>query len=407
MKLEELFGVSGHRRSLKFFLFLALACLTAIISLVMAIVGSGGFGSWQWPWGAITASVAVGFGCLSIGQLLCISIVNFFRLNAPIALTAIRLLVLPGLVVSTLGVIVSIVIMGGQSAGAWQVGPVLGPLPGIVGLSIYFILLLPVLFFHVVSLWLRHRLIRKGFQIMEQMRTNHRPVGLCRIEMMLSNETASPTPSPAWAPREFYLPGLKQMPWWDPAEFDWVPELEANANKILAEFDRLKEHQIRRYAYPGVGKDWCSFSFHANGHLAPDALSWCPITADLVKKIGGVKVRPAMFSVLGPHGKIEPHRDEGNLVLTCHLGLRIPASCGIRVGAETRHWQEGRCLILDPSFEHTAWNHNDDPRVVLLINFPHPELTCAEREFFEEYFEIAIHLSSLQKVRSQSNHVIN
>jgi hypothetical protein len=154
VKLEELFGVSGLRRSLKFFLFLALACLAGVISLVMAIIGPEGFGSWQWPWGAITASVAVGFGCLSIGQLLCISIVNFFRLTAPVALIAIRLLVLPGLVLSTLGVIVSIVIMGGQSAGAWQVGSVLGPLPGIVGLSIYFILLVPVLFLHVGSLWL-------------------------------------------------------------------------------------------------------------------------------------------------------------------------------------------------------------------------------------------------------------
>lgn len=41
-------------------------------------------------------------------------------------------------------------------------------------------------------------------------------------------------------------------------------------------------------------------------------------------------------------------------------------------------WQEGRCLVFDDSFEHEAWNHNDRARMVLLIQFWHPDLSAAE-----------------------------
>jgi aspartyl/asparaginyl beta-hydroxylase (cupin superfamily) len=41
-------------------------------------------------------------------------------------------------------------------------------------------------------------------------------------------------------------------------------------------------------------------------------------------------------------------------------------------------WQEGKCLVFDDSFEHEVWNKSDSERVVLLIQFWHPDLTEAE-----------------------------
>lgn len=38
----------------------------------------------------------------------------------------------------------------------------------------------------------------------------------------------------------------------------------------------------------------------------------------------------------------------------------------------------GRDLIFDDSFEHEAWNESEADRVVLLIQFWHPDLTEAE-----------------------------
>ncbi len=46
----------------------------------------------------------------------------------------------------------------------------------------------------------------------------------------------------------------------------------------------------------------------------------------------------------------------------------------MRVGNETRMWQEGRCLIFDDSWEHEVWNDSNSDRVVLLVNFWHPDL---------------------------------
>jgi ornithine lipid ester-linked acyl 2-hydroxylase len=44
----------------------------------------------------------------------------------------------------------------------------------------------------------------------------------------------------------------------------------------------------------------------------------------------------------------------------------VPAQ-GIRIGSESRHWQEGSALIFDDAYEHEAWNETGHPRVVLFV----------------------------------------
>ena len=55
----------------------------------------------------------------------------------------------------------------------------------------------------------------------------------------------------------------------------------------------------------------------------------------------------------------------------------------MKVGGETRRWQEGKCLVFDDSLEHEAWNLAPEPRIVLIIDFWHPDLTPAEIAFLE------------------------
>jgi aspartate beta-hydroxylase len=83
-------------------------------------------------------------------------------------------------------------------------------------------------------------------------------------------------------------------------------------------------------------------------------------------------------SVLGSHSHIAPHCGPINTRLVCHLGLVIPPDSVLRVGSEVKSWQEGKCLVFDDSFEHEAWNNGDSERIVLLIQFWHPDLTEAE-----------------------------
>ena len=135
----------------------------------------------------------------------------------------------------------------------------------------------------------------------------------------------------------------------------------------------------------------------------------CPRTTELLLRIPALVacaacgVGEAIFSVLAPRTHLRPHCASSNLRLTCHLPLIVPGPCALRVGSETRAWTAGKSLVFDDSFEHEAripsalcllallsraadrfiptlqaFNEADEPRVVLLLNFFHPDLPASE-----------------------------
>ena len=70
-----------------------------------------------------------------------------------------------------------------------------------------------------------------------------------------------------------------------------------------------------------------------------------------------------MFSILSPHKRIPPHVGPYKGVLRYHLALKVPEpadQCGITVHGVTRHWEEGKSLVFDDVWEHSAWNETDD-----------------------------------------------
>jgi aspartyl/asparaginyl beta-hydroxylase (cupin superfamily) len=73
--------------------------------------------------------------------------------------------------------------------------------------------------------------------------------------------------------------------------------------------------------------------------------------------------------------------------LICHLPLIVPAGCWLRVGNETREWEEGRLLIFDDSIEHEAMNPTSELRIILLFDIWRPELSEAERRGVSAIFE--------------------
>jgi aspartyl/asparaginyl beta-hydroxylase (cupin superfamily) len=50
------------------------------------------------------------------------------------------------------------------------------------------------------------------------------------------------------------------------------------------------------------------------------------------------------------------------------------------VGDQVHHWEEGKCIVFDDTFEHEVWNRTDEERLVLLIDLWHPDLTQLERD---------------------------
>jgi len=49
------------------------------------------------------------------------------------------------------------------------------------------------------------------------------------------------------------------------------------------------------------------------------------------------------------------------------------------VGGEIHAWETGRCVTFDDTFEHEAWNHSNETRVVLIMDSWNPDLSEAER----------------------------
>lgn len=165
-------------------------------------------------------------------------------------------------------------------------------------------------------------------------------------------------------------------------QYEWVEKLEANWQLIRQELDSLLDSLNTIPNFQDISKDqysitqdnrWKTYFFYAYGLKAEKNCHRCPQTAQLIEQIPGMKT--AFFSILLPHKQIPEHRGPYKGVLRYHLALKVPeaaANCGITVGGETRHWQEGKSLIFDDTFPHKAWNNTEEIRVVLFLDFVRP-----------------------------------
>jgi beta-hydroxylase len=175
---------------------------------------------------------------------------------------------------------------------------------------------------------------------------------------------------------------LPDQPFYDPAEFPWVRELEANWKSIRAELDRVLAHRDALPNFQEISTDqysltdddrWKTYFFWGYGFRSDANCARCPETARLVETIPGMET--AMFSILAPHKRIPAHTGPYKGVVRYHLGLLIPDRddhVGIKVGGELAHWREGASLLFDDTFEHEAWNDTDETRVVLFVDVIRP-----------------------------------
>ncbi len=117
----------------------------------------------------------------------------------------------------------------------------------------------------------------------------------------------------------------------------------------------------------GEGKGWNVFGLYFFEKKLKKNCSLCPETVRALEAIPDLTT--AAFSWLEPGTHIKPHVGYTTAVLRCHLGLIVPPDCALRVGNETKTWQEGKCMVFDDMTEHEAWNRSTESRVVLLLDF--------------------------------------
>ena len=164
--------------------------------------------------------------------------------------------------------------------------------------------------------------------------------------------------------------------------FPWVKHVEDNWTVIREELERVLEDHAALPNFQEISKDqvgitdddrWKTFFLYGYGFKAKLTTEMCPGTAALMEQIPGMKT--AMFSILSPRKHILDHRGPYKGVLRYHLGLIVPReaeACRIRVGDDVRHWEEGKSLIFDDTFNHEVWNDTDETRVVLFVDVLRP-----------------------------------
>lgn len=167
-----------------------------------------------------------------------------------------------------------------------------------------------------------------------------------------------------------------------PDRFNWVKDLEDNWQVIRSELDNILKYKDNLPNFQDISTEqksitcddlWKTYFLYGYGIKAEGNCQRCPETTKLIEKIPGMKT--AFFSILLPGKHIPEHRGPYKGVIRYHLGLIIPEpkeDCQIRVGDETRYWQEGKSLIFDDSFPHEAWNNTNGIRVVLFLDIVRP-----------------------------------
>lgn len=177
-----------------------------------------------------------------------------------------------------------------------------------------------------------------------------------------------------------YFPGLSAKPWHDPAAFSWIATLEESAQTIKDEFVRNVSPGELYSKTSGLNDtgQWSLFYLYLHGRRVEENCRRCPETVRAVESLPLAATGETVFSFLTASTHIQAHCGKTNARLRCQLPLLIPPGSEIRVGTETRSWEQGKCLLFDDSFEHEVWTPPDAARIVLIVDVWHPDLTDVE-----------------------------
>jgi aspartyl/asparaginyl beta-hydroxylase (cupin superfamily) len=182
-------------------------------------------------------------------------------------------------------------------------------------------------------------------------------------------------------------PGLTSAPFHDVARMPAALALQRDYVAIRTEVEALTEAAFQPEGENQMGRTgWDIVPLYERGRKNEANCARCPTITRVIEGSNTVRTLAGLLYVsrLSPGMHIEPHIGPTNIRLRCHLGINIPdGDCGLKVGGETRHWQEGQCLVFDDSLQHESWNHTDWPRIVLIVDLWHPDLTPSEISYLE------------------------
>lgn len=152
---------------------------------------------------------------------------------------------------------------------------------------------------------------------------------------------------------------------------------------------------------------WKRFYLKWYGEPLASAHALCPKTVALLATIPQVKA--AMFALLPPGGKLNPHRDPFAGSLRYHLGLITPNSddCRIFVDGEEYSWRDGKDVLFDETFVHWAENRTEQTRVILFCDVERPLRTSLMRAINRVVSRVLGRATAAQNVSTEQVGIVN
>jgi aspartyl/asparaginyl beta-hydroxylase (cupin superfamily) len=183
-------------------------------------------------------------------------------------------------------------------------------------------------------------------------------------------------PHRPYAELHAYMPHLgPTQPFYDPSTLALCKRLQDKYETICQEYQALLDHgktKFQSVTSMNYDSGWQTLVLFYNGHRIPNfPYHLCPVTTKILES-APLAGRIAGFNRQRPGTGIPLHTDGNNMWLTCQMGIRVPddQQASITVGQETRHWEAGKCLLYDTTFQHETMNrHPTQERVVLHVDF--------------------------------------
>lgn len=139
----------------------------------------------------------------------------------------------------------------------------------------------------------------------------------------------------------------------------------------------------------------------------PSALEHCPKTVELLAQVPNV--HGAMFALLPPGGKLNPHRDPFAGSLRYHLGLITPNDdkCRIYIDGNMYSWRDGQDIVFDETYVHSAANDTDQTRVIMFCDVERPLRTPILRAINRFVSNTLVRAAATQNVPTENVGLLN
>jgi aspartyl/asparaginyl beta-hydroxylase (cupin superfamily) len=211
---------------------------------------------------------------------------------------------------------------------------------------------------------------------------------------------------PEQQPHLFFVPGLEPIPVYTADHAPWFSVLENAWSDIRDEFLAAQEVAGDEQApyldanATSLGDDWQpiadslnwgSFHLYKMGAPNPRLIELFPKTLEALGEVPLVDTPTGpseiLFSVLQGGQHIPPHFGVANTDMTVHLPIIFPGDAAIRVIDSDYEWQAGKVFAFDDAFRHESWNKSALPRVNMLFEAWHPDLTADEQKVIAAAFQ--------------------